>query len=157
MGWLKFVSVMLCVIVLTACSGVSRVPLALHGGEVDGKVMVQTTVSDPHAFAPTTQRSWMEVCDYKKTEDHQEVYSNCDRAGIVQFTTQSGYLDGLGSAALYSASIVGGAALIGNGISKSGSVSTTNTSQTGGGATVEQTQSQHQSGYQKIEQPRSHR
>lgn len=130
---------------LTAgCSGVSVVGYPLD----NGKHMVQRTVSDPHAFAPTTQRSWLEVCDRRvetrETPSGQveevEHYDNCERDGQVQFTTTNGYLDGLGAAALYSGAIVGGAYFIGKGIGDSG----TTVNQSGGGASQAQSQFQEQ-------------
>lgn len=132
---LSIVSV-LCLL-MVGCSGMSTVGYKIEGG----RYTVQRTVSDPHAFSPTTQRSWMEICNEKIDEE----YLHCTRDGLVQFATVNGYLDGLGGAALYSAAIVGGAYFIGDGIRHSGSTTTNNTNQTGGGANQNQGQAQGQS------------
>lgn len=151
------VLVAVCLLVGVACAGVSRVPVvpaSQHDNKVAIRGLVQTTVSDPHAFAPTTQRSWLEVCDYRVDRGEDEnvvqfpdyIYENCTRDGAVQFTTTNGYLDGLGSAALYSGAIVGGAYFIGKGLGDSGS----NVSQSGGGSSQTQQQGQIQGQQQGI-------
>ena len=144
-GYMSIVVVLL-LFITVGCSGVSVVGYPLE----NGKHMVQRTVSDPHAFSPTTQRSWMEVCEKKVTNDDFNLpeveYKNCETNGLVQFSTTNGYLDGLGSAALYSGAIVGGAYFIGKGLGDSGS----NVSQSGGGASQSQQQGQVQGQQQGI-------
>lgn len=152
-GLSSIVSVLvLCMIVsVIGCTGVSVVGYPLD----DGQYLVQRTISDPHAFAPTTQRSWLEVCTRRvETVQHGQAnaseiehFEHCQRDGSVQFTTTNGYLDGLGSAALYSGAIVGGAALIGTGIAQSGSTTTLQSNQAGAAATQSQGQGQAQSQY----------
>lgn len=140
----KTISVAMVSLLLGGCSGITRVPI-LNPGQTEGRVMVQTTVTDPHPFSPTHSRSWMEECDYHQEHDRftlmtKHVYEDCSGTTHQQFATSSGYLDGLGAAALYSGAIVGGAALIGNGIAKSGST----INQNGGGAQADQSQVQTQ-------------
>lgn len=124
------------------CSGVSRVYIADYA--TGGKALIQTTVSDPHAFAPTTQRSWLELCEKatpkprvmragnEAIELRDYDYVNCQRQGDVQFTTASGYITGLAGPLLYSGAAVGAAALIGDGLAESGdrSSNSTTTNQT---------------------------
>jgi hypothetical protein len=126
------------------CSSISVVGYPIE----NGKHRVQRTVSDPHAWAPTTQRSWMETCDAtpisakpKENGFEQEYnYHHCVTEGQVQFSTNSGYMDGFGKSVVQTGAILGAAAILADGIRDSGSV----TNQTGGGATQSQQQGQHQ-------------
>lgn len=125
---MKYVLMSVLCLSVSGCAGVSTV-----GYEMGGRWHVQRTISDPHAFAPSVQRSWMETCD----KNDKGEYVNCAEQGTVQFATTSGYLDGLGAAALYSGAIVGGSALIGNGLKHSGTSVNQN-----GAASAGQTQTQ---------------
>lgn len=123
--------------ITVGCAGVSNVSYPLS----DGTYHNQRTLTDPHAFSPTVQRSWMEICQ-AKADAAEPDYTQCSSQGTVQFATTGGYLEGLGAAALYSGAIVGGAALIGNGLAQSG----TTVNQAGGGA--QQSQNTSASSYQ---------
>lgn len=117
-----------CSVLLSGCARVSRVPL-YELKEATGRVQVQTTVSDPHAFAPTAQRSWLEECTYERLpfepggEDYG--FKDCSKATDPQFTTASGYISGLAGPLLYSGAALGSAALIGNGLADSRSTTST--------------------------------
>ena len=132
---------------ITACSGVSNVSYQ----RADGTFHNQRTVSDPHAFAPTAQRSWLEICQPIKGTTEPD-YMNCTEATDPRYATTSGYADGIGTAVVQGGAFVGGMYLLGQGIADSGSV----TNQSGGGATSQsnavnvqsQSQSQVQSQHQ---------
>ena len=115
-------------LLIVGCSTNSFVPV--HN-LTETTTLGQRTVSDPHAFAPGTQRSWLEVCqrqvsaDKKKTVTYVEPCTSVILDG-TQFATFSPYVTGIATPVIQAGAIVGGAALIGNGIAKSGS--TTNNS-----------------------------
>lgn len=128
------------VVAMVGCSGVSRVP---YGIEKDGTVLVQTTVSDAHAFAPTSQRSWLERCEYRtekvgaivvanQVRDRYDVhYTNCVPLSDVHYASTTGYIAGVAGPLLYSGAVVGASALLGAGIADSGSTtSVTNSTNT---------------------------
>jgi hypothetical protein len=137
---------LLSVVLLVGCAGVSRVPL---DKALTARQVVMTTVSDPHAWAPTTQRSWLELCDVTAKPAFDDKYSfewvhtfqNCVPSGEVQFTSATGYVAGLVGPVLYSGAALGSAALIGPlGLAKSGPT----VNQSGGGASQSQQQGQAQ-------------
>ena len=115
-------------LLIVGCSTNSFVPV--HN-LTETTTLGQRTVSDPHAFAPGTQRSWLEVCqrqvsaDKKKTVTYVEPCTSVILDG-TQFATFSPYVTGIATPVIQAGAIVGGAALIGNGIRHSGS--TTNNS-----------------------------
>jgi hypothetical protein len=125
----------------SACAGVSRIPL---DEKFSGRQPVLTTISDPHALAPTTQRSWMELCDVTARQNPEAVFyhewqhkfANCTPMGDVQIGTATGYVAGLMQPFIYAGAMVGSAFLIGDGLSKSGPT----VNQSGGGATQSQQQ-----------------
>jgi hypothetical protein len=125
-------------LVLTACAGVSNVSYPL----ADGTFRNQRSVSDPHAFAPTQARSWLETCQAKADNPTEPDYTRCTDAVDPRYATVSGYADGIGAAAVHSAGFVGGMYLLGQGIGDSGS-RTTNTN-SGGGNTASNTNVQQQ-------------
>ena len=65
----KYSVLAICVLLVgsfAACSTNSFLPVHQYGDpSSNGTALGQRTVSDPHAFAPGTQRSWMEVCQRK--------------------------------------------------------------------------------------------
>lgn len=128
---------------MVACAGVSNVSYPL----ADGRFQNQRTVSDPHAFAPTQARSWLEVCQAKADAPGEPDYTACSQTVDMRFSTVSGYADGIGSAMVHSAGFVGGMYLLGEGIGDSGSTTNQTTNQQGGGAT--QSQGQLQGQFQK--------
>ena len=115
-------------LLIVGCSTNSFVPV--HN-LTETTTLGQRTVSDPHAFAPGTQRSWLEVCqrqvsaDKKKTVTYVEPCTSVILDG-TQFATFSPYVTGIATPVIQAGAIVGGAALIGNGLRHSGS--TTNNS-----------------------------
>jgi hypothetical protein len=110
---------------MVGCSSVSRIPL---DETLTGRQLVMTTMSDPHALAPTAQRSWIELCDVTANQTTravfyrawQHVFENCSTVGEIQNNTATGYLSGLMQPLIYSGAAVGSAFLIGDGLSKSG-------------------------------------
>lgn len=129
----SFVAVLVMTVFLAACSTNSFLPINTVGNQMMG----QRTVSDLHAFAPTTQRSWVELCTVKKEVgvlwDTTTFVSPCEPVTVVgsNFVSASGYIASLAGPLIQAGAIVGGAYLIGDGISKSGSQ--TNVGQTNGG------------------------
>lgn len=132
--------VLIFAMVLSGCSSVSRIPV--EQGK-SGTGLVMTTVSDPHALATTVQRSWMDICKVTASvplvrgfllPEWDYTYEDCRPLGNMEVTTSSGYISGVAGPLLYSGAAVGAAALIGDGLSKSGPT----VNQTGGGATQSQ-------------------
>ena len=133
-------------LLIVGCSTNSFVPV--HN-LTETTTLGQRTVSDPHAFAPGTQRSWLEVCqrqvsaDKKKTVTYVEPCTSVILDG-TQFATFSPYVTGIATPVIQAGAIVGGAALIGNGLRHSGSTtnnsngnSNTNTNRARGGTGTE--------------------
>ena len=129
--------ILLLAFLITGCSSTSYVLHYVDGKKAQGYVVRQVTMSDPHAFSPSHSYSWLELCQYthkdvpfKEAATHQQyvdgdtVIYGCQKNGEYHFATTSGYADGLGSAALYSGAMLGGAALISHGLSQSGSTVT---------------------------------
>jgi hypothetical protein len=84
----------------------------------DGTYMVMRTMTDPHSMSATVQRNWLEVCTTKTHND----YINCVMMpNSQQFVSQQGYIATIAGPVMQTGAILGGAALIGNGIAKSGS------------------------------------
>lgn len=91
----------------------------------DGTYMVMRTMTDPHSMSATMQRNWLEICTTKTHND----YVNCVMMpDSQQFVSQQGYLATIAGPVMQTGAIVGGAALIGNGIAKSGDTTTNNAS-----------------------------
>ena len=126
-------------LLIVGCSTNSFVPV--HN-LTETTTLGQRTVSDPHAFAPGTQRSWLEVCQRKVSADNKKTVTYVEPCTSVildgtQFATFSPYVTGIATPVIQAGAIVGGAALIGNGIRQSGSrtnntISNNATSGTGG-------------------------
>lgn len=143
-GTMKAMMTIAIMVLVMGCAGVSRIPL---DEKYTGRQLVQTTISDPHAWAPTTQRSWLELCDvtvapskigwWLELFEWEHKFANCVPQGEAQFSTATGYIAGAMQPLIYSGAMVGSAWLIGDGLSKSGPT----VNQTGGGATQSQTQS----------------
>ena len=90
----------------------------------DGTYMVMRTMTDPHSMSATMQRNWLEVCTTKTHND----YINCVMLpNSQQFVSQQGYIATIAGPVMQTGAILGGAALLGNGIAKSGSTTTNNT------------------------------
>jgi hypothetical protein len=137
-GIMKAASVALLMSVLVVgCSSVSNVSYK----QADGTFKNQRVISDPHAFAPTAQRSWLEVCQAKQGMPDEPDYGNCNNAVDSRYATVSGYADGIGSAVVHSAGFVGGMYLLGQGIADSG----TTVQQSGGGAEANSSSKSYQS------------
>lgn len=134
--------------IMTGCSGVSNVSYPMS----DGTYRNQRTVSDPHAFAPTHSRSWLETCKAKPGTQEPD-YTNCVETVDPRYATTSGYLDGMGASMVQAGAIVGGSYLIGQGLKGSRSTIT----QEGGGASQSQDQDQGQRQEQRITPPPRHR
>ena len=113
----------------------------------NGTTLGQRTVSDPHAFSPGTQRSWMEVCQRKdtkqkngsfkwtETEYVQPCTFTAEQPG-TNFVTYSPYVNGLATPLIQAGAILGASALLADGIRDSGSRttnSTTNSNTANGG------------------------
>jgi hypothetical protein len=130
---MKTFGLILTIVALVGCSGISNVSYPL----ADGTFKNQRTVSDPHAFAPTQARSWLETCQPKAENPKEPDYTRCSDAVDPRYATVSGFADGIGAAMVHSAGFVGGMYLLGQGIGDSGSQTTNTTtggSATGGGA-----------------------
>lgn len=135
--WTQFCIAVLLVAVLAACSTNSFVPVHDLG---NGTTLGQRTVSDPHAFAPGSQRSWMEVCQKKETQGKAGKSVNyvepCEGVNIqgTQFVSFSPYVNGIATPVLQAGAIVGSSAILSSGIARSGSrtTNTTTLSATGG-------------------------
>jgi len=109
----------------------------------NGTTLGQRTVSDPHAFSPGTQRSWMEVCQRKdtkqkngsfkwtETEYVQPCTFTAEQPG-TNFVTYSPYVNGLATPLIQAGAILGASALLADGIRDSRSSTTNNTSSNGG-------------------------
>lgn len=119
---------------LSGCSSVSRVPLPLNTNPAlqTTRALVQTTISDPHAIAPTTQRSFLELCSLSEESVlkifTRIVYTDCERQDDVQFTTASGYISGIAAPLLYSSAIAYAGHEIGRGLRQSGTTNNTTVS-----------------------------
>lgn len=144
---MKYVLCALSILTLTACSSVSTV----HYPMADGNFKVMRSVSDPHAFAPTSQRSWLETCAPKVEKASEPDLTNCTDPVDPRYATVSGYADGIGSAVVHSAGFVGGMYLLGAGIADSG----TTVQQQGGGASQQQGQGQAQGQHMRQSQGQS--
>ena len=127
-------------VMLVGCSSVSNVSYPL----ADGTFRNQRTVSDPHAFSPTTQRSWMEICAAKDgqvgAKDLEPDYTKCGESADLQYAVNAGYLDGFAGAAVQAGAIAYAGHAIGRGLGNSGDTVT----QEGGGASQSQRQGQQQ-------------
>ncbi len=92
----------------------------------DGTYMVMRTMTDPHSMSATMQRNWLEICTTKTHND----YVNCVMMpDSQQFVSQQGYIATIAGPVMQTGAILGGAALIGNGIAKSGSTTNNNVTQ----------------------------
>lgn len=109
-------------------------------GNGQKRQIVMHTVSDPHAFATTVQRSWLEDCAFVREKDANdwtwERWKDCHPVALegTHVATSTGYISGLAGPALQAGGMVGAGALIGNGLSKSGSQTNVNQSNAGGTA-----------------------
>ena len=115
--------------VVVGCSGVSRVPVEKR----NGLMHMQTTVNDSFAFHPGSQHVFMQDCTIKVDKDGKETYVEpCKSAHNdgSHFVSSTPILPGVVSTVVTAGAIVGGAYLLGDGISKSGS--RTNVTNTGG-------------------------
>ena len=144
----SFICIML-VLVSFGCSTNSFLPVHEYGvlGK-DGTTLGQRTVSDPHAFSPGTQRSWMEVCQRKVADTFfgtDITYKQpCEVTQLtgLNFVTFSPYVNGLATPLIQAGAIVGASALLADGIRDSASRTTnsttnTNTNTAKGGAGTE--------------------
>lgn len=129
----------LMVLLIVGCAGTSFVPV--HNYD-NGTTLGQRTVSNPMGFAPGAQTTWMETCTRKVVKGafgaSTTYVEPCEVVNITgtHFVSFSPYVTGLATPIIQGGAIVGGAALIGNGISQSGSRSsnsTTNTNSASGG------------------------
>lgn len=119
------------------CSTNSFLPVHEYGVlSKNGTTLGQRTVSDPHAFSPGTQRSWLEVCQRKVTEGtvygtNVDYVQPCEVSTLAtNFVTFSPYVTGIATPIIQAGAIVGGAALLADGIRDSASRTTNSTSNT---------------------------
>lgn len=150
------IGVLLCVS-LPACSGMDNI------SHKEGDHFVNWRIKyNPHAFAPSKIRDQNETCPPLATDPSKPDLENCtvipnkDGTQHWESATEGGYAGGLGPAVVHAGGFVAGMAVLGSGISKSGS----NINQTGGGgggATQSQLQGQSQShGQGQIQPGRDH-
>lgn len=121
-------------LLIVGCSTNSFVPV--HN-LTETTTLGQRTVSDPHAFAPGTQRSWLEVCQRQVSADKSKTVTYVEPCTSVildgtQFATFSPYVTGIATPVIQAGAIVGGAALIGNGLRHSGSTTNSTNNANGG-------------------------
>jgi hypothetical protein len=141
----RSISAFICAILLLVsfgCSSQNFVVVRDGTGAHAGKVLGMRTVADVRALAPTDKLTWLEYCEAVTTHT-LEVFSSTDYVNCVEDSgllaiarnsVSTGYVAGIAGPVLQAGAIVGGAALIGNGISKSGSTTnTTNTNTANGG------------------------
>lgn len=141
MKLLQFFLVVLMISVLAACSTNSFLPVHDYA---NGTTLGQRTVSDPHAFSPGTQRSWLEVCQRKENKQvsgkfkwSETTYVEpCEPTSIegTNFVTYSPYVNGLATPLIQAGAILGASAILADGIRDSASrtTNTNNTSSNGG-------------------------
>lgn len=111
-----------------ACSTNSFLPVREYGPVTqNGTALGQRTVSDPHAFSPGTQRSWMEVCQrtvksqkngaFKWTETtYGEPCTFTAEQPGTNFVTYSPYVNGMATPLIQAGAILGASALLADGI-----------------------------------------
>ena len=152
----RSISSFICAILLLVsfgCSGQNFVVVRDGSGVNAGKVLGMRTVADVRAFAPTDKLTWLENCDVVTTHtlkvfsstDYVNCVEDAPLLAIARNNVSTGYVAGIAGPVLQAGAIVGGAALIGNGIRQSGSTtnnsngnSNTNTAKGGkGGAGTE--------------------
>ena len=136
-------TILLCVLALglSACSGMSRVPMFELDGETSGLNTFMKTTSDPHAFAPTTQSVVIETCNYTVDYEGPNAHSpkitvqvpSCLTITDHQFNSTTGYVAGMFAPMLQAGAMAYAGHEIGKGLGRSGSVNNTNVS--GGNAT----------------------
>lgn len=126
-------------LVSLGCSTNSFLPVHEYGVlSQSGTTLGQRTVSDPHAFSPGTQRSWLEVCQRKVTEGtvygtNVDYVQPCEVSTLAtNFVTFSPYVTGIATPIIQAGAIVGGAALLADGIRDSASRTTNSTTNTNG-------------------------
>ncbi len=136
-------SVLLCAS-LAACSGMDNISHKVGDHFENWRIKY-----NPHAFAPSKIRDQNETCPPLATDPDKPDLENCtvipnaDGTRHWESATEGGYAGGLGPSVVHAAGFVAGMAVLGSGISKSGS----NINQTGGGgggATQSQLQGQDQ-------------
>ena len=131
-----FLMVML--LVSVGCSGANFTVVRDGSGAHTGTVLGMRSVVDVRALAPTDKLSWLEYCTPEVTRSlkvfSSTAYVNCELENqilpVAKNSVSTGYVAGIAGPVLQAGAIVGGAALIGDGIRHSGSTTTNNT--TGG-------------------------
>jgi hypothetical protein len=124
-------------LVSVGCSGANFIPVRPGAGEFAGKTLGLRTVSSVEALAPTDKKSWLEYCIPEVTYTWK-VFKNtswdvpCSAEKEIQPTANhsvaTGYVAGIAGPVLQAGAIVGGAALIRDGMKHSGSTNNTNVS-----------------------------
>ena len=136
--FLKSFSVLCVAVVMlvsVGCSGASFIPVRPGNAEFAGKTLGMRTVSSVEALAPTDKKSWLEYCVpdvtytwkvFKNTSWDVPCIAEKEIQPTANHSVATGYVAGIAGPVLQAGAIVGGAALIGDGIRHSGS--TTNNS-----------------------------
>jgi hypothetical protein len=105
------------------------------------------SVVDVRALSPTDKLSWLEYCKPQTTENFVMMtsteYVDCELEKeimpVAKNAVATGYVSGIAGPVLQSGAIVGGAALLGNGIRQSGSSTVNNNSMSGGSSNASNT------------------
>jgi len=135
--FLKSFSVLCVAVVMlvsVGCSGANFTVVRDGSGTHTGTVLGMRSVADVRALAPTDKLSWLEYCTPEVTRSLKVFsstdYINCELENqilpVAKNSVSTGYVAGIAGPVLQAGAIVGGAALIGDGIRHSGS--TTNNS-----------------------------
>jgi hypothetical protein len=113
--WTQYCILMVLVLVVAACSTNSFLPVHDYA---NGTTLGQRTVSDPHAFSPGTQRSWMEVCQRVTKEEKNGTFKwkettyvqPCELSAAqpgTNFVTYSPYVNGMATPLIQAGAILG--------------------------------------------------
>lgn len=141
--FLKSFSVLCVAVVMlvsVGCSGANFTVVRDGSGTHTGTVLGMRSVADVRALAPTDKLSWLEYCTPEVTRSLKVFsstdYINCELENqilpVAKNSVSTGYVAGIAGPVLQAGAIVGGAALIGDGIRHSGSTTTNNNNTTGG-------------------------
>jgi hypothetical protein len=127
-SFFSFIAAMVMATFIVGCTTNSFLPVHEYGdAKKNGRTLGQRTVSDPHAFAPGTQRSWMEVCERKVTAQKSGTFTWTETEYIqpctftaeqpgTNFVTYSPYVNGMATPLIQAGAILGASALLADGI-----------------------------------------